>query len=108
MSKTNRGTSPMPFDRYDILRGGLNDGEVAVVNQLPPYETLTPYIPPTHHLRNALMIGGLGAGIGAMYHYRTPLMKLGQKAYNYVSDKFHNLYKPTNETLALSTNPHNW
>ena len=107
MSKTNRGTSPMPFDRYDILRGGLNDGEVAVISQLPPYGALAPYHPPTHHLRNALLLG-LGAGIGFAYHYRAPLKKLGQKSINYVSDKFHNLYKPTNETIPLSTNPHNW
>ena len=97
----------MPFDRFENIKQNLKDGEVAVINQLPPQNALVPYQPQHHYLRNALLVGGLGAGIGAMYHYRKPLMKLGQKAYNYASDKFHNLYHPTNETAALP-NPHNW
>ena len=108
MKRTIRGTSPIDFGHYDRIKEGLSNGQFAVVNQLPPQNALAPYQPPTYHLRNALLLGGLGAGIGAMYRYRTPLLKLGQKAVNYVSDKFHNLYKPTNESIPLTQNPHNW
>ena len=99
-NRVSKGTSPIPFKRYDQIMKHLKDGEFVSAHQFP--------VQPQHHyLRNALLVGGLGAGIGAMYHYRKPLMKLGQKAYNYASDKFHNLYHPTNETAALP-NPHNW
>ena len=99
-----RGTSPVPFDRFDAIKAGLNDGEVAVINKLPPHNAIQPQ---HHYFRNAMLIGGLGAGIGAAMRYRQPLVKLGQKAISFVSDKFHNLYKPTNET-ATTPNPHNW
>ena len=108
-----RGMSPIPFDRYETIKRGLKDGEYVVMNHLQdPNQALMnlpppPPQPPTHYLRNGLLVGGLGAGIGALYRYRQPLMKLGQKAISYVSDKFHNLYKPANET-ALTVNPHNW
>ena len=104
--KLNRDTSPMPFERYDKIRAGLNPGEYVVMNK---YQAQNPVAPPAQHhfFRNAMLLGGLGAGIGALYRYCQPLMKLGQKAINYVSDKFHNLYKPTNET-AITANPHNW
>ena len=103
-SVVDRETSPMPFERFDKVKGSLNPGEYAVVHQNAPY------VPPTHHLRNALLLGGLGAGIGAAYHYRAPLMKLGQKVINYATDKFHNLFTPTNTTTneTISANPHNW
>ena len=104
--QVSRGTSPVPFEKYDAIKAGLNDGQYAVVNQLPPHNALNQYQPPNHFLRNLGIIGGLGAGIGAAMRYRQPLMKLGQKAINYVSDKFHNLYNPTNET-AITPNPHN-
>ena len=105
--RNERGTSPIPFNQYDNIITGLNDGQYAVVNQLPPQNAVNQYQAPNHLMRNLGIIGGLGAGIGALYRYRQPLMKLGQKAINYVSDKFHNLYKPTNET-AIMGNPHNW
>ena len=56
------------------------------------------------------MLGGLGAGLGAIYHFRNPIMKLGQKAISYATDKFHNLFSSTqsaNKTATLP-NPHNW
>ena len=103
--KLNRETSPMPFERYDKIRAGMNPGEYVVMNK---YQTQNPVAHPANYFfRNAMLLGGLDAGIGALYRYRQPLMKLGQKAINYVSDKFHNLYKPTNET-AITVNPHNW
>lgn len=76
---------------------------------MPPQNALLRHQPQHHYFRNALMLGGLGAGLGAMYHFRNPIMKLGQKAVNYATDKFHNLFsstKTTNETTL--PNPHNW
>ena len=107
--RIGRSLSPIPFDRYQNIQQNLRDGEYAVIHQAPPHNALVPYQPPQHHyLRNALIGGvGLGAGIGAMYHYREPLMKLGQRAFNYARDKFHNLFQPSNNT-ATNQNPHNW
>ena len=100
-NRVDRKTSPIPFERYDQIMKHLKDGEYVAAHQFP--------VQPRHHfLINGLVLGGLGAGIGAMYHYRQPLMKLGEKAYNYAVDKFHNLFaNPTNETASLP-NPHNW
>lgn len=104
-SIVDRETSPMPFERFDKVKASLNPGEYTVVHRNGP-----PYVPPTHHLRNALLLGGLGAGIGAAYHYRAPLMKLGQKVVNYATDKFHHLFTPTNTATneTVVSNPHNW
>ena len=99
--RTERGTSPMPFDRYDNFRANLNENEYGVINRIPPPA------PPQHHFfRNALRIGGLGLGIGALYKYREPLLKLGHGAYNYARDKFHNLLAPTNQTSNIPINDH--
>ena len=43
------------------------------------------------------LIGGLGA---AGYRYRDTIKKLGQKAINYATDKFHNLFNPPNSTQS--------
>ena len=110
VNRVNRGYSPIPFDRYEVIKSGLKPGEYVVMNQLPPQNALAPYQPPHHYFRNALMLGGLGAGLGAIYHFRNPIMKLGQKAINYATDKFHNLFSSTqsaNKTATLP-NPHNW
>ncbi len=108
--RVDRGLSPIPFDRFEAVKAGLNNGEYAIVNKMPPQNALKPYQPQHHYFRNALLLGGLGAGLGAMYRFRNPIMKLGQKAINYASDKFHNLFSSTkaaNET-AILPNPHNW
>ena len=100
----SREASPIPEKQYQQIMKHLNDGQYATIHNFPLH------VQPrqTHRLRNALLLAGLGASLGAMYHYRQPLMKLGQRAYNYASDKFHNLFaNPSNETAALP-NPHNW
>ena len=98
--RVQRGTTPIDFERFDGLKNQLKDNEFMVLNRFQP--------PPQHHyLRNALIGGaGLGAGLGALYHYREPLMKLGQRAINYATDKFHNLF-PSNNTTH-TPNPHNY
>lgn len=96
--KLERGTSPIPVDRFAKLQAGLNDGEYMILNRIQPQ-------PPQHRrLRNALILGGLGAAAGAMYRFQEPLLKLGNNAYNYAKDKFHNLFAPANTT---NSNPHN-
>ena len=98
--RLERGTSPVPIDRFAKLQEGLNDGEYMILNRIPPPN------PPQHRrLRNALILGGLGAAAGAMYRFQQPLMKLGNTAFNYAKDKFHNLLAPTNTT---DTNHHHW
>ena len=88
--RDQRGTSPITPDQFNNILANLNNGQYAVIHQMPPVNNQPPP-PPSHLMRNLGIIGGLGAGIGALYRYRQPLMKLGQKAINYVSDKFHNL-----------------
>ena len=109
--RVGREVSPIPFDRYQNIQQNLRDGEYAVIHQAPPHNALVPYQPPQHHyLRNAL-IGGVGLGLtgAAIYRYRKPLMKLGQRVYNYGLDKFHNLFgSTTNSTSDIEPNPHNW
>jgi len=108
-NRVNRELSPVPFDRYENIQHNLLDGEYAVIHQAPPHNALVPYQPQRHYLRNALMLAGLGAGIGAAYRYRQPLLKLGQKAYNNALDKFHNLFpNSSNSTALVERNPHNW
>ena len=101
MKRRERGTSPMPFERYDKLANVLDPGEnVMIIPQAQPqvFRPLQPF------LRNLGLVG-LGAGLGiAGYHYRHPLMKLGQKALHYTIDKFHNLFAPINETNTTQTN----
>ena len=105
-NKVSRETSPIPIERYENQRKYLKNGQFAVIHNMPNYEQVG-QPQQTHRMRNAMLLLGLGAGIGAMYRYRQPLMKLGQKAYNYASDKFHNLFaNPSNETAVA--NPHNW
>ena len=96
----NRETSPMPLKQVKKLINGLNQGEYARLGQLPNR-------PINNHrrLRNALILGGLGALSGVGYRFQQPLMKLGTQAYNYAKDKFHNLFQPAN-TTATNTHPH--
>lgn len=95
MPRRERGTSPMPFDKYDQVLNALNNREnIVLIPQVQPQRIR--HIPP--FLRNLGLVG-LGAGLGiAGYHLRHPLMKLGQKALNYTTDKFHRLFAPVNET----------
>ena len=106
VNRYSREASPIPFKQYDKIMKHLNDGEYATIHKFP----LNVQPRKSHKLRNALLLAGLGAGIGAMYHYRKPLMKLGQRAYNYASDKFHNLFNNPNSTdvVEYHPNPHNW
>ena len=98
--RLERGTSPVPIDRFAKLQEGMNDGEYMILNRIPPPN------PPQHRrLRNALILGGLGAAAGAMYRFQQPLLKLGYDAYNYAKDKFHNLYAsntPINATTDFN------
>ena len=100
MSRRERGTSPMPFEKYDRLADILNDGEnVMMIPQAQPpgFHPFRPFI------RNLGLVG-LGAGLGiAGYHFRHPLKKLGQKALNYGLDKFHYLFTPNNETNSSTS-----
>ena len=94
-------TSPINIDKFEELKGYLNDGEYMTIHRIPPHQN--------RYFRNALIGGGLGLGLGAVYRYRQPLLKLGQQAYNYGLDKFHNLFRSTNNsTAANDPNPHNW
>ena len=96
-NRNSRGTSPMPFKRYDKLIKELSPGEYMRINQLPQ----KPMAAAGNHrrLRNALIIGGLGAAAGAAYRFQQPLMKLGHSVFNYARDKFHNLSaSPSNTT----------
>ena len=92
----NRETSPMPLKQVKKLINGLNQGEYVKIANLPNR-------PINNHrrLRNALILGGLGALSGVAYRFQQPLMKLGAQAYNYTRDKFHNLFQP-----ADNTHPH--
>ena len=106
--RASRGTTPINFERFDKLKTNLADDEYMVLNRIPPP------IPPQHHyLRNALIGAGFAGGLGTMYRYRQPLLKLGQRVINYGLDKFHNLFASTNSTNStnsteLPPNPHNW
>ena len=99
--RADREASPMPFERYENIKNSLKNGEYAVIHQLPPQNALVQYRPQHRRLRNALIMGGLGAAAGAAYRFQQPLMKLGAQAYNYTRDKFHNLFQP-----ADNTHPH--
>ena len=99
--RVQRETTPIDFDRFEKLKNSLNDDEYMVLNRIPPN------LHQHHYLRNALIGLGLGAGAGALYRFRQPLLKLGQQAYNYGLDKFHNLFGSTNKTVsALPINDH--
>lgn len=108
MMRVNRGVSPISFHRYNRIKNHLAPGEIVEVrqrNEVAPEEffanPLGPNIrPPNNHpiLRNMGLVG-LGAGIGALgYRYHKPLMKLGQKVFNYGLDKFHHLFQSNNST----------
>ena len=101
--RAQRGTTPIDFDRFDKLKANLADNEYMVLNRIPP-----PNPAQHHYFRNALIGLGLGAGAGLGYRFRQPLLKLGQQAYNYGLDKFHNLFGSTNNSTATNQNPHNW
>ena len=97
-SRIERGTSPIPFKKFDKLIDGLNQGEYMTIHNMPKAPGN-----PHRRLRNALILGGLGAAAGAMYKFHQPLMKLGHQAYNYAMNKFHNLYaQPTNATVPIN------
>ena len=89
--RRDRGTSPMPFDRFNRMKIYIEPGEnVRIIPQPQP--------PAFGHIRPWLRNLGL-IGLGALgYRYYKPILKLGQKAINYASDKFHHLFTPTNET----------
>ena len=40
VNRVNRGYSPIPFDRYEVIKSGLKPGEYVVMNQLPPQNAL--------------------------------------------------------------------
>ena len=93
---------------FDIFKENKKDKLNEFGNRIPP-----PITPQHHYLRNALFGAGLAGGLGAMYRYRQPLLKLGQRVINYGLDKFHNLFGSTNSTNStnsteLPPNPHNW
>lgn len=105
-NRVERETSPIPFKKYDKVISNLNQGEFMTAHQLPSAP-----MSPQRRLRNALILGGLGAAAGAMYKFRQPLMKLGNQAYNFAHDKFHNLFsfnQPSNLTNAIEPNHHHW
>lgn len=109
--RRERAYSPMPFNRYDVIKNNLVDGETATIhriNEHQPEEFYARPIGPQQNnnpwLRNIGLVG-LGAGLGALgYRYHKPMMKLGKKAINYAMDKFHHLFTPTNETIPQIEN----
>ena len=103
--RASRGTTPIDFDKYEKMRNHLADNEYMVMHRIQPPNPVQ-----HHNFRNALIgLGLAGAGAAAAYHFRKPLLKLGQKAYNYGLDKFHNLFGSTNSTNpTIAPNPHNW
>lgn len=106
LSRYERGTSPIPFKKYDKVISNLNQGEFVTAHQLPSAP-----MSPQRRLRNVLLLGGLGAAAGAMYKFRQPLLKLGNQAYNYAQDKFHNLFTfnhPSNSSDVVESNHHHW
>ena len=116
-----RGTSPVPNQRYDQMIQNMPNRFVVLQPQVPgqpvppnqnlqfqnqePLDIPPPPPPqPAGHpfLRRAGLIG-LGAGLGYLgYKYR-PLTKLGQKLFNYTTDKFHYLFNPINETNSTDS-----
>ena len=105
-NRVERETSPIPFKKYDKVISNLNQGEFMTAHQLPSSP-----MTPQRRLRNALILGGLGAAAGAMYKFRQPLMKLDNQAYNFAHDKFHNLFSfnhPSNTTSMIEPNHHHW
>ena len=103
----NRGTSPIPFKKFDKVIGNLNNGEYMTAHQLPAADRP---IYQRNHLRRALLGGLLGLGSYLAYQFREPLVKLGHAAYNYGMDKFHNLSffkQPANSTALIPGLHHN-
>ena len=98
----DRSTSPMNVKQLKNIMGNLNNGQYTTLHQLPADNRP---INLRHYLRRALMGGLAGLGGYAAYHFRQPLMKLGQATYNYALDKFHNLY-PSNTSAPVNPGVH--
>ena len=114
-SRKSRESSPMPKDGYTNLIKNMGNVKYVVLGQPLPQnqqqqqqnqfqiQNQQPIdIQPAGHpfLRRAGLVG-LGAGLSYLgLKYHRPLTKLGQKAINYASDKFHSLFNPPNETAT--------
>ena len=97
--RASREASPIPVAQYNQLMKALKPGQYVVIQNLPGNQ-------PQHHLmRNLLTIGGIGGGLAGLYHYRQPIMKLGQRVINYTTDKFHNLFQSNNTTEKPTPTP---
>ena len=95
-----RGTSPMPTDKYDNIRQNMRDNDKYIV--LHPQVPGEPVQRGFFHNPYVRALGLVGLGI-AGYHYRNTIKKLGQKAINYTSDKFHHLFNTVNETNSTQS-----
>ena len=105
--RQSRETTPIDTGEFKNIIKNLKPGQYATLHDLPERPINT-----RHYLRRAALAGLLGLGSYAAYRFRQPLLKLGQQAYNYGLDKFHNLFgstnSSTNSTAVAEPNPHNW
>ena len=111
--RRSRESSPMPRDGFANLRKNMGNFKYVVLGEPLPtneqqqqnqfqIENQQPIdIQPAGHpfLRRAGLVG-LGAGLSYLGLKYRPFTKLGQKAINYASDKFHSLFNPPNETAT--------
>ena len=93
----------MPEKQYNnIIQNMGADNNFTVMQPQAPGQPVprgffqNPYV-------RALGYVGLGAGLSAGYHYRDTIKKLGQKAINYTTDKFHHLFNPPNSTNSTQS-----
>ena len=98
--RNERGTSPVNVKQFKKIMGNLNSGQFTTLHQLPDRPMNA-----RHYVRRAIIGGLLGLGGGLGYYFRQPLLKLGQKAYNYGLDKFHNLFQSNNTSSSKPVNP---
>ena len=97
----SRGSSPISKDKYDNIKQYLEPNEYVSIHKFGNRPQTT-----NHFRRNLgrIVLGTLG--LGALYAFRNPIMRLGKAAINYGFDKFHNLFQSTNQTD--SQNEHNY
>ena len=93
-----RGTSPINTEQFGNIRNLLNDNQRIQLMPQNNGEIAPPGFRPNHPWLHNLGLVGLGGGLAALYGYRRPLMKMGQKFINYATDKFHHLFHTTNST----------